>query len=63
MFSRSPVVELLAPMVRAFRHKHEFHLILRIHFPGMDARTAADAIEIFGDEVIPGLRAVEETGT
>lgn len=50
------VVEGLRPFVEAFGDRREFHLILRLHYPGMDRGTAARAIELFGAEVLPALR-------
>jgi hypothetical protein len=35
----------------------EAHLVLRLHYPGMDAAPAARAIELLGKEVAPALRA------
>ena len=33
------------------------HLIVRLHYPGMDLATATGALELFGREVLPALRS------
>jgi hypothetical protein len=43
-------------MVEAFAERREFHLIVRLHYPGMDFDTASRAIELFGEQVLPALR-------
>ena len=50
------VVEGLRPFVDAFGDRRDFHLVVRLHYPGMDPDTAARAIELFGAEVLPALR-------
>ena len=50
------VAHALRPMVEAFAGRKEFHLIVRLHYPGMDFDTAARAIELFAERVIPALK-------
>jgi len=50
------VAHELRPMVEAFAHRPEFHLIVRLHYPGMDFDTASRAIELFAETVIPALK-------
>jgi probable F420-dependent oxidoreductase len=53
---RHTVLRALRPLVQAFADRKEFHLVVRLHYPGMDLDTAARAVELFGEEVIPGLK-------
>jgi alkanesulfonate monooxygenase SsuD/methylene tetrahydromethanopterin reductase-like flavin-dependent oxidoreductase (luciferase family) len=57
-FAGSPqeVVRLLRPIVEAFAGRREFHLIVRLHYPGMDFDMASRAVELFAEEVLPALR-------
>ncbi len=50
------VAHRLRPMVDAFADRREFHLIVRLHYPGMDYETASRAVELFGEKVIPALK-------
>jgi hypothetical protein len=50
------VARALRPMTSAFAERKEFHLIVRLHYPGMDFDTASRAIELFGEKVIPALK-------
>jgi probable F420-dependent oxidoreductase len=50
------VLHALRPMADAFASRSEFHLIVRLHYPGMDFRTATRAIELFGEKVLPALK-------
>ncbi len=50
------VVAALRPLVEAFAGRREFHLIVRLHYPGMDAAPAANAIELLASDVLPRLR-------
>ena len=54
--SPQEVVHALRPIVDAFAGRKEFHLIIRLHYPGMDFETAARAVELFGERVLPALR-------
>lgn len=53
---RHTVLRALRPLVEAFADRKDFHLVVRLHYPGMDLDTAARAVELFGEEVIPGLK-------
>ncbi len=50
------VVRALRPFVQAFGGRREFHLIVRLQYPGMDFDTASRAIELFAERVIPALK-------
>jgi len=54
--SPSDVTKALRPWIDAFGDREEFHLIVRLHYPGMDFETASRAVELFGEEVIPALK-------
>lgn len=54
------VAATLRPIVEAFGDRSELHLIVRLHYPGMDLETAARAVEAFGHQVIPAI--VDERG-
>jgi probable F420-dependent oxidoreductase len=53
------VVEFLRPLAGVLAEYPEAHLVLRLHYPGMDAEPAARAIDLLATEVAPQLRAVE----
>jgi probable F420-dependent oxidoreductase len=53
---RHEVIRALRPLVDTFAHRNEFHLVVRLHYPGMDLDTAARSIELFGGEVLPALK-------
>lgn len=46
----------LRPVVEEFGDREEFHLIVQLHYPGMDFATASRAVELFGEEVLPALK-------
>jgi alkanesulfonate monooxygenase SsuD/methylene tetrahydromethanopterin reductase-like flavin-dependent oxidoreductase (luciferase family) len=50
------VIHALRPMVEAFADRRVFHLIVRLHYPGMDFRTAGRAMELFASKVLPALK-------
>lgn len=50
------VARALRPLVEAFGPRREFHLVVRLHYPGMDFETASRAVELFGEEVLPALK-------
>ena len=50
------VIRALRPMVEAFGGRREFHLIVRLHYPGMGFDTAARAMELFAEQVMPALK-------
>ena len=43
-------------MVAAHGSRKEFDLIVRLHYPGMAFDTAARAVELFGERVLPALK-------
>jgi probable F420-dependent oxidoreductase len=53
---RHTVLRALRPLVETFGARKDFDLVVRLHYPGMDLETAARAVELFGEEVIPGLK-------
>lgn len=55
------VVEQLQPTVEALLGYPESHLIVRLHYPGMNLDEGTSAIELFGREVAPRLRKMEAT--
>ena len=50
------VLARLLPLVRAFDDR-DLHLVVRLHYPGMDLETAARAVELFAAEVTPALKS------
>jgi probable F420-dependent oxidoreductase len=50
------VTQKLRPMVEAFADRREFHLVVRLHYPGMDFKTSSRAVELFGERVLPALK-------
>jgi probable F420-dependent oxidoreductase len=54
------VAAFLEPLARILGSHEESHLILRFHYPGMDAAPAAESIRLFGREVAPRLRAAAQ---
>jgi probable F420-dependent oxidoreductase len=54
--SPQEVIHALRPLVEAFGGRREFHLIVRLHYPGMDFETASRAVELFAERVLPALR-------
>jgi probable F420-dependent oxidoreductase len=50
------VLRALQPLVNAFGDRSEFHLVVRLHYPGMDLDTASRSVELFGEEVLPVLK-------
>jgi probable F420-dependent oxidoreductase len=53
---RHEVLQALRPLVDSFGSRREFHLVVRLHYPGMDLETASRAVELFGTEVLPALK-------
>jgi alkanesulfonate monooxygenase SsuD/methylene tetrahydromethanopterin reductase-like flavin-dependent oxidoreductase (luciferase family) len=51
------VLAALRPIVANHADRDELHLVVRLHYPGMDLATAAGATELFASEVMPALRA------
>jgi len=54
--SPQDVIRALRPVVSAFGDRPDFHLVVRLHYPGMDLETAALAVELFAEEVLPALK-------
>jgi probable F420-dependent oxidoreductase len=54
--SAAEVTRALRPVVEAFAGRTDFHLIVRLHYPGMGVDTAARAMELFAEQVLPALR-------
>ena len=52
----SEVARELRHFVQAFADRDEFDLVIRLQYPGMDLETAARAVELFGERVIPSLK-------
>jgi hypothetical protein len=50
------VARELRPIVEEFGGRDEFHLIVRLHYPGMDFATASRAVESFAAGVLPALK-------
>ena len=49
------VIDALTPLVKALGAYPDSHLIVRLHYPGMTAKPAAQAIKTFAAEVAPRL--------
>ena len=54
--SPDEVAAALEPLVAVLARYPESHLIVRLHYPGMDAEPAARAIDLMGSRVAPALR-------
>ena len=54
------VLAALLPLLRAFVDRH-LHVVVRLHYPGLDLETAARAVEIFAADVLPVLKADRTT--
>jgi probable F420-dependent oxidoreductase len=50
------VAAALLPIVREFGDR-DLHLVVRLHYPGMDLETAGRAVETFATDVMPILKA------
>jgi len=50
------VAEELRRRIEPFRERRELHLIVRLHYPGMELQPAARAMELFAGGVLPALR-------
>lgn len=51
------VVDYLAPIADVLAPYPDAHLVLRLHYPGMDVEPAAEAIRLLAREVAPALRS------
>jgi len=54
--SPDEVVVALGKILASYTDREEVHLIVRLHYPGMDIATATTALDLFGREVLPALR-------
>jgi hypothetical protein len=50
------VARTLLATIRAAGDR-DVHLVVRLHYPGMDLETASRATELFAAEVVPALKA------
>jgi probable F420-dependent oxidoreductase len=50
------MIRALRPMVDTFADREDFHLVVRLHYPGMDLETASRSVELFGEGVLPALK-------
>lgn len=50
------VATALRPLVESFAGRDEFHLVVRLHYPGMAFETATGALELFAEKVLPALQ-------
>jgi probable F420-dependent oxidoreductase len=53
------VVAQARPWVEEFGHR-ELHVIMRLHYPGMQRESAEQAMRLFGADVIPHLKRLAE---
>ncbi len=51
------VLDALRPLLAPFAGRRELDLIVRLHYPGMDADLSRRAVELFAAEVAPTLRS------
>jgi probable F420-dependent oxidoreductase len=51
------VARALADSITPFQDRGDVHLIVRLHYPGMDLATASRAMEVFAEGVAPSLRS------
>jgi hypothetical protein len=56
-------VQSLRPLAALLGRYPESHLVVRLHYPGMEAAPAARAIELFAANVAPELRGIASTGS
>jgi probable F420-dependent oxidoreductase len=54
--TQQQVAEELRRRVEPFRGRRELHLIVRLHYPGMELQPAARAMQLFAEGVLPALR-------
>jgi probable F420-dependent oxidoreductase len=50
------VIAALRPKVESLAEGRTLDLVVRLHYPGMTFDTAARAVELFGEQVIPALK-------
>jgi probable F420-dependent oxidoreductase len=46
----------LRPLVEAFAARARLHLVVRLHYPGMDFEQASTMLVVFAEDVLPALR-------
>lgn len=51
------VLRSLKEVIAPFEDRSDLHLVVRLHYPGMELETASRAVELFGAEVLPALKA------
>ena len=54
--SPEEVLGALLPIAREFGRR-DLHLVVRLHYPGMDLETASTAVELFASDVLPALKS------
>ncbi len=54
--SAQQVVDRLAPLAARFGAEREYHLVVRLHWPGISRAEGLDRIAAFAEEVAPALR-------
>jgi probable F420-dependent oxidoreductase len=54
------VLGRLLPLLRVLDDR-DAHLVVRLHYPGMDLETAARAVELFASDVLPTLKSSRTT--
>jgi len=54
--SPEEIARFLRPIVEAFADRPVFHLIVKLHYPGMSFETSAHAVELFAEKVLPALK-------
>ncbi len=54
--SPGEITRFLRPMVDAFADRPTFHMVVKLHYPGMGFETSAHAMELFAGKVLPALR-------
>lgn len=50
------VAQRLRPIVEALAGRVDLHLVVRLHYPGMDFEQASTMLEVFAEDVLPALR-------
>lgn len=50
------ITRFLRTMTEALAGRDEFHLIVKLHYPGMPFEVSAHAAELFAEKVLPSLR-------
>jgi probable F420-dependent oxidoreductase len=50
------IAQALRPLVDQFASRRAFHLIVRLHYPGMGFDVTSEAMELFAEKVLPSLK-------